>query len=171
MKKKHLTQVIALLSVDVASYPLAATMTSAELVDYYAKAIQYDAVVSRNVDVHETRYEVKDIEGAKSEKLKDLASQCEAILGMSEYTPTEESLKLVSNDTFNYVKGVIDNEVLSDGKHLQKAKELDLGSGESATIIARAAILRMEKDWVYIIGPGGTTWKIKELLSTKITKK
>ena len=55
-------------------------------------------------------------------------------------------------------------EVLSDGKHLQKAKELDLGSGESATIIARAAILRMEKDWVYIIGPGGTTWKIKELL-------
>ena len=52
-------------------------------------------------------------------------------------------------------------EVLSDGKHLQKAKELDLGSGESATIIARAAILRMEKDWVYIIGPGGTTWKIK----------
>ncbi len=29
-------------------------------------------------------------------------------------------------------------EVLSDGKHLQKAKELDLGSGESATIIARA---------------------------------
>lgn len=55
-------------------------------------------------------------------------------------------------------------KVLSDGKHLQKAKELDLGSGESATIIARAAILRMEKDWVYIIGPGGTTWKIKELL-------
>ena len=41
---------------------------------------------------------------------------------------------------------------------------MDLGSGESATIIARAAILRMEKDWVYIIGPGGTTWKIKELL-------
>lgn len=130
MKKKHLTQVIALLSVaslsltgcnsfiseDVASYPLAATMTSAELVDYYAKAIQYDAVVSRNVDVHETRYEVKDIEGAKSEKLKDLASQCEAILGMNEYTPTEESLKLVSSDTYNYIKGVIDNEVLSDGK-------------------------------------------------------
>lgn len=55
-------------------------------------------------------------------------------------------------------------EVLSDGKHLQKAKELDLGSGESATIIARAAILRMEKDWVYIIGPGGTTWKIKRVI-------
>ena len=130
MKKRHLTKAVALLSVaslsltgcnsfiseDVASYPLAATMTSAELVDYYAKALEYDSVVSRNVNVHETRYEVKDIEGAKSELLKDLASQCEAILGLNEYKPTEASLKLVSNDTYNYVKGVIDNEVLSDGK-------------------------------------------------------
>jgi hypothetical protein len=130
MKKRHLTKAIALLSVaslsltgcnsfiseDVASYPLAATMTSAELVDYYAKALEYDSVVSRNVNVHETRYEVRDIEGEKSELLKDLASQCEAILGLNEYKPTEESLKLVSNDTYNYIKGVIDNEVLSDGK-------------------------------------------------------
>ena len=130
MKKRHLTKAIALLSVaslsltgcnsfiseDVASYPLAATMTSAELVDYYAKALEYDSVVSRNVNVHETRYEVRDIEGEKSELLKDLASQCEAILGLNEYNPTEESLKLVSNDTYNYIKGVIDNEVLSDGK-------------------------------------------------------
>lgn len=130
MKKRHLTKAVALLSVaslsltgcnsfiseDVASYPLAATMTSAELVDYYAKALEYDSVVSRNVNVHETRYEVRDIEGEKSELLKDLASQCEAILGLNEYKPTEESLKLVSNDTYNYVKGVIDNEVLSDGK-------------------------------------------------------
>lgn len=130
MKKRHLTKAIALLSVaslsltgcnsfiseDVASYPLAATMTSAELVDYYAKALEYDSVVSRNVNVHETRYEVRDIEGEKSELLKDLASQCEAILGLNEYKPTEESLKLVSSDTYNYIKGVIDNEVLSDGK-------------------------------------------------------
>lgn len=130
MKKKHLTKAVALLSVaslsltgcssfiseDVTSYPLASTMTSAELVDYYAKALQYDSVVSRNVDVHETKYEMKDIEGAKSEKLKELVSQCEAILGTNEYKPTEESLKLVSNDTYNYVKGALDNEVLTNGK-------------------------------------------------------
>lgn len=140
MKKRHLTKAVALLSVaslsltgcnsfiseDVASYPLAATMTSAELVDYYAKALEYDSVVSRNVNVHETRYEVRDIEGEKSELLKDLASQCEAILGLNEYNPTEESLKLVSNDTYNYIKGVIDNEVLSDGKYRISLEHLDI---------------------------------------------
>lgn len=130
MKKRQLTKAIALLSVasmsltgcnsfiseDVASYPLEATMTSAELVDYYAKALEYDSVVSRNVNVHETRYEVRDIEGEKSELLKDLASQCEAILGLNEYKPTEESVRLVSNDTYNYIKGIVDNGVLSNGK-------------------------------------------------------
>lgn len=130
MKRKYLTKAVALLGVaslsltgcssfiseDVTSYPLASTMTSAELVDYYAKALKYDSIVSRNVDVHETKYEMKDIEGAKSEKLKELTSQCEAILGKNEYTPTEDSVKLVSNDTFHYIKGSLDNEVLTGGK-------------------------------------------------------
>lgn len=130
MKRKYLTKAVALLGVaslsltgcssfiseDVTSYPLTSTMTSAELVDYYAKALKYDSIVSRNVDVHETKYEMKDIEGAKSEKLKELTSQCEAILGKNEYTPTEDSVKLVSNDTFHYIKGSLDNEVLTGGK-------------------------------------------------------
>lgn len=130
MKRKYLTKAVALLGVaslsltgcssfiseDVTSYPLASTMTSAELVDYYAKALKYDSIVSRNVEVHETKYEMKDIEGAKSEKLKDLTSQCEAILGKNEYTPTEDSVKLVSKDTFHYIKGSLDNEVLTGGK-------------------------------------------------------
>lgn len=130
MRKKHLIKVVALLSVfcmsltgcssfiseDVASYPLASAMTSAELVDYYAKALEYDSIISRNVTVHETRYEMKDIEGAKSEVLKDLANQCEAILSSNTYRATESSLKVMSKDTYNYVKGIIDNEVLSDGK-------------------------------------------------------
>lgn len=130
MKRKYLTKAVALLGVaslsltgcssfiseDVTSYPLASTMTSAELVDYYAKALKYDSIVSRNVDVHETKYEMKDIEGAKSEKLKELTSQCEAILGKNEYTPTEDSVKLVSKDTFHYIKGSLDNEVLTGGK-------------------------------------------------------
>lgn len=55
-------------------------------------------------------------------------------------------------------------KVLNDGRHLQKAKEANSGAGESVDTIARAAIDRMKKEWVYIIGPGGTTWKLKELL-------
>lgn len=55
-------------------------------------------------------------------------------------------------------------QVLNDGKHLQKAKEADSGAGESVDTIAMAAIGRMKKDWTYIIGPGGTTWRLKERL-------
>lgn len=129
MRKRYLTTMTALISAstlaltgcssflreDVKSYPLASMLTSAEVVDYYAKALEYDSIVSRNVTVHETEYEVYDVEGAKAEKLKNLTTRCESILGQNEYTPTEESLKLVSVDTFNYMKGVLDNEVLSNG--------------------------------------------------------
>ena len=129
MRKQYFKKLIALASVaslslsgctsfindDVASYPLASPLTQSELVDYYAKALQYDSIVSRNVTVHETTYEVKDIEGAKAEKLKGLASQCESILGEDSYEPTEETLKLVSKDTFGYIKGVLDNEAISNG--------------------------------------------------------
>jgi hypothetical protein len=129
MKKKNITKVIALLSAssmmftgcgsfiseDVASYPLASSLTSAELIDYYAEALDYDSVVTRNVTVHETTYVTKDIQGEKATKLEELYKACEDILGQSEYEPTEDSLKLVSEDTFYYLKGVLDNEVLSNG--------------------------------------------------------
>lgn len=130
MKNKKLLRIVAILSAssmlmtgcssfvseDVASYPLAPSMTSAELIDYYAKALDYDSVVSRNVTVHETKYEVKDISGAKADRLKELAAQCEALLGQNEYNATEESLKILSYDTYEYIKSTIDNEVLTDGK-------------------------------------------------------
>lgn len=54
--------------------------------------------------------------------------------------------------------------VPNDGIHIQKAKEVYAGTGEETDCVAKAAVGRMKKDWIYVIGPGGTTWKIKELL-------
>ena len=103
---------------DVASYPLSSPLTKQEVVDYYSKALEYDAVVSKNVTVHETVYETKDITGEKAEKLKALTSQVEALLGKDEYDVTTENLKLLSPDNFGYIKGVLDNEVLNNSKIL-----------------------------------------------------
>lgn len=130
MKKANLKRAIALtcatcltltgcnkfVGEDATSYPLESTLTKQEVVDYYAKALEYDAIVSKNIDVHETTYVKKDIEGEKAEKLKLLTSMAETILGQDTYEITEENLKVVSPDTFEYIKGVIDNEVLSNGK-------------------------------------------------------
>ena len=132
MNKRHVKQLIALscaaslsitgcgaiVSEDVQSYPLESTLTQQEVVDYYAKALDYDSIVSRNVTVHQTNYVKKDISGEKAEKLKALTNQAEAILGKNEYEVTEDNLKIVSNDTFNYIKGVIDNEVLTNSQIL-----------------------------------------------------
>ena len=100
----------------VENYKLSSPMTKAQLVDYYATAMDYDSIVSRNVNVHETKYEVRDIEGQKAERLKIKVQNCEKILSQSKYEPTDETLKLVSEDTFYYLKGVFDNDVLSNGQ-------------------------------------------------------
>ena len=110
-----LTGCSSFINEDVASYPLESSLTQQEVVDYYAKALDYDAVVSKNVTVHETTYETKDIEGEKAERLKALTEQAETILGKKEYEVTEENLKVVSPDTFGYLKGILDNEVLTNG--------------------------------------------------------
>lgn len=101
---------------DVTAYPLGSMLTSAEVIDYYAKSLDYDSVITRNIDVHKAEYETKDIQGEKATTLKELQQNCESILGQQIYEPTEESLKLVSEDTFNYIKATLDNEVLTNPK-------------------------------------------------------
>jgi hypothetical protein len=130
MKKKTVTRFLALLTAtslcatgcgsivgeDVASYQLDTPLTQQEVIDYYAKALDYDAVINKNVTVHETSYVTQEIEGEKAERLKSLTEQCEALLGQDEYEWTEENQKLLSEDTFNYIKATLDNDVLSNGK-------------------------------------------------------
>lgn len=110
-----LTGCSSFISEDVTSYPYEDMPTTQELVDYYAKALDYDSIVSRNLEVHETKYETYDVEGEKADKLKSLVYKAEAILHNNEYEITEENLKIVPMDVYEYIKGVIDNEVLSNG--------------------------------------------------------
>lgn len=101
---------------NVMSYPLEPMLTKQELIDYYSKALEYDSIVSRNLTIHETTYVTQDITGDKAERLKLLQQQCEAILGQESYEVTEENLKLVSPDTFEYIKASLDNLVLTNSK-------------------------------------------------------
>lgn len=104
-----------LISQDVESYPLASTMSVAELQDYYKQSMQYDAIVSKNVTEHKPEYELVDISGERKTQLEQLTQQCEDILSSNEYEPTEESSKIMSLGNYEYIKGIIDNEVLTSG--------------------------------------------------------
>ena len=73
------------------------------------------------------------------------------------------SLREVSPSLYGFLK------VLDDGVHLQRAKEMSLGDGEEAETLAEDILSEMREDSLYIIGPGGTTYRIKEKLHSKGT--
>lgn len=98
---------------DVASYPLVNPLSEQEIMDYYAESLQYDAIVSRNVEVHEEEYVLREVDDEKAERLRTLVSQAEQVLGRNEYTEGAESV--ISEDVFNYIKATIDGLTLSDG--------------------------------------------------------
>lgn len=105
----------SLLGENVESYPLESTITASELRDYYAKSLDYDSVVTRNIEVHDTEYETYDVGGEKAEKLKQLVSQIETILSSNKYVITDKTKKLLSKDNYDYMKATLDNESLSNG--------------------------------------------------------
>ncbi|MBO5388168.1 MAG: hypothetical protein J6A59_08515 [Lachnospiraceae bacterium] len=108
----------AFISEDATSYPLEQPLTQQEVVDYYARALDYDSIVTRNIEEHKTTYVTHSITGEKAERLKLLTEKAELILGQDEYEISEDNLKVVSPDTFEYIKGTLDNVVLTDGNIL-----------------------------------------------------
>ena len=99
---------------NVEAYPLAGMMTNAEVVDYYAKSLNYDAVVSRNVTVHKAQYEMRDVPSQKAELLKNLVSETQEVLKKDDYEDNKINRKLISKNTYGYIKSVIDDMTLSN---------------------------------------------------------
>ena len=103
--------------------PMVPELTENEVVDYYKKAMDYDTIVSKNLDVQEVEYEAVDIAEAKREKLVDLVSKVEGILALKEY-PLEdyETIEFLNPNIYYYIKTFIDDKTLTGGTVTQ-AKE------------------------------------------------
>ena len=101
-------------SEDAKGYPLVNMLTDQEIIDYYVKALDYDAVVSKNVEVHKTNYEMRDVDSITSQKLSTAVSQIEGILSQTDYTAKGDMKRLISEDTFNYVKYILDSYKLGN---------------------------------------------------------
>lgn len=142
---------------DIASYPLISMMTQQEAIDYYAKSLDYDSVISKNVTVHRTEYELKDIDGAKAETLKDLLNEIELVLGEDEYKVDNKTSKLISEDVYNYIKASVDGLVLDNGKvtNMQGALgyyfvdvEYEIGAQTAGTFKNTTDMLGLNGTWV-----------------------
>lgn len=99
----------------VEDYPLVNATTLQDIKDYYAKSMEYDTIVSRNVEVHEAVYELKDVDSDKKDRLEKLLARAEEILAGNEkgdYEWSEDNEKILSENTFNYLKATLDNVYL-----------------------------------------------------------
>lgn len=131
MKKNNLRKVLAIALVlttlgstgcaqkftseSVQAYPLGSFLSQQEVIDYYAKSLEYDAVVSKNVTVHRTDYELKDIDAGKADELKLLVSEIEEVLSKNEHKIGLNETSVISEELYNYIKASIDGYSLSNG--------------------------------------------------------
>lgn len=101
---------------DVASYPLVPALTESEVVDYYARAMSFDSVVTKNIDVAKTTYETKEVTNSdKISKLKGLLGKTEQLLNKMTYTYTAENALILPEETFHYIKSYLNDRAVSNG--------------------------------------------------------
>ena len=94
---------------DVASYPLVKGLTNQEVIDFYAEALKYDTVIARNLDVHETNYELKEVSEDKAQEMIALTNKAQEILGKMEYEYTRSDSMIVPEETFHYIKSYLNS--------------------------------------------------------------
>lgn len=102
---------------DVTKYDLVSQLTLQEVRDYYAKALEYDSIVTRAADDNKAvlTYNVNPVSPNKEDRLKRLVSKAEQLISANEYSYENDNGDIISEDTWIYIKSVLDNEVLSNG--------------------------------------------------------
>ena len=142
---------------DVSKFPLVNMVSEQEARDYYAKSLAYDAVISKNYEVHKATYELKDVSNEQAEKLKGLVKSIEGVLGEKEYNVDDTTYKLISEDTYNYVKASIDDMALTGGEVTDIKQALgyyfvdvkyNMGAQEAGTFKENVDMLGLNGVWV-----------------------
>lgn len=113
---------------DISAYPTSPMLTTEDVKNYYAKALDYEQVVTRSTKVYETTYTLREVDEEKQKILKEKVSSIEGLLNSNEYgteedlankvegmdSASEETKKLLAKDTFYYIKNTFDDKVLSN---------------------------------------------------------
>lgn len=113
---------------DVSAYPTSPMLTTEDVKNYYAKALDYEQVVTRSTKVYETTYTLREVDEEKQKILKEKVASIEGLLNSNEYgteedlankvegmdSASEETKKLLAKDTFYYIKNTFDDKVLSN---------------------------------------------------------
>ena len=89
-------------------------LTVSEVKDYYAKNFGKDMTVERNNEVHEVNWVEYEVNEDTRNKLEEKYKEVEKILGQQTYNPSIEESKVLTKNTWNYVKTSVDGLALYD---------------------------------------------------------
>ena len=95
---------------------LMSATTKQEVLDYYANALKYGAVITRGSDdnKNETSYEEYEVTGSKKERVIEMQSKVEKQLSYMRYDDVSDK-SVINEDCFNYMKAYMNDVSLSKG--------------------------------------------------------
>ncbi len=105
----------------IAKIPLVPALSEKEVIDYYAKELSYDNVISRNISVENTNYVTSEVSEQENNILKTKLSDIESALSQSSFTDNAN----VSRDQYEYFKTLVDSQQLSPNGAIKAASYLE----------------------------------------------
>lgn len=100
--------------------PLVEALSEKEVIDYYKEALKYESIVERNIQVHEVTYELKEMSNSVKPKVRELKNAIEKEL----YSHTYKNSNMLSEQQYYYIKSIIDDKILTNGKIIKEAESL-----------------------------------------------
>ena len=93
--------------------------------DYSAKAIDYDTVVSRAVETNKNPYVVNPVENVEKRKqVEDALAETTKLLQTPDYTATEDTQQYLSDSLYNYVRAALNDKLLTNGQIKEMSQAL-----------------------------------------------
>lgn len=149
--------------------PLAQFANLADVREYYAKELSYDSILSRDYLNDTSELVLEDVPEDRAQLLTEMTHQIETILAGDTYEePTEEQLKLISVEAYNFFKAQIDSLALNNGaiKQIKQTKgfyfvdvEYDISAQAPGTFTENADMTGINGLWEQDINK---EWKISD---------
>lgn len=143
-----------ILRADATSYPLPPALTQQEVLDYYAKAMDYDTVVSRNIKKDVTQYELHEVtDPTKLLVVKEALNKTEGYLGNDKYIVGSKDRRYLNESLYNYVKATLNDKII-------------VNTGEEPVIKQALGYYFVDVNYVIGAAPIGTFNKKLSLIGT-----
>lgn len=109
----------------VETLALVPPLSEKEVVDYYKKAMDFDTLITRNLNVDDVTYVTRDVTSEKQSKLAQQTDKVERILGLSRFPDDNDpDSKVISESVFNYIKTFLDDKRLTNGNKVKFSEAL-----------------------------------------------